>query len=214
MCSSKYIGKQVRIRKEGYYGKRRLHLTGTIGVVCSFWNTDNLGVKIEGLTNETSKYGYFYFKFTELEFIDSKNNKTKIDEGEIKMSKIENYVNVAMVQFMDGNNPNTYEYANFQPDLAIGDACVVMTAHHGLSLARVVDLKPRTEAALYREIVAKFDTSAYEERVKQREKAAELKAKMNERAKQLQDIGLYQLLAKEDATMAQLLDEYMKAANA
>jgi tRNA A37 N6-isopentenylltransferase MiaA len=41
-----------------------------------------------------------------------------------------------------------------------------------------------------------------------RAKAVELKAKMEARAKQLQDIALYQMLAKDDPDMAELLKEY------
>lgn len=41
-----------------------------------------------------------------------------------------------------------------------------------------------------------------------RNKAAELKAKMEARAKQLQDIALYKMLAENDPDMAELLNEY------
>ena len=105
--------------------------------------------------------------------------------------------------------PRVYDYANFEPDLAQGDLCVVMSAHHGMGLAEVVEIKPSTGAALQREIVAKVDTSPYEARVEQRQKASELKAKMKERAKQLQDLSLYQLLAKDDTEMAKLLQDYL-----
>lgn len=213
MIDSGYIGKRVRIKKAGHYKKRYKSILGAVGVIRSIWSTDNLGVEIDGVENEASKYGYFYFKLSEIELIDDENDKTKNDEGENEMNKVENYLNVAVVQFMDGGNPNTYEYANFEPDLAAGDCCIVMTAHHGMSLARVVEMRASTEAALYREIVAKFDLAPYEARCEKRKKAAELKAKMRERAKQLQDIGLYHILARDDQAMAQLLQDYLEVAN-
>jgi hypothetical protein len=124
------------------------------------------------------------------------------------MPKLENYLNVAMVQFLDDPGFRTYEYANYEPDLQAGDYCVVMSTSHGMGLAVVEEIKPSTSNALYREIVAKFDTTAYNARVERREKAAELKAKMQERAKQLQDLVLFQTMAKEDEDMAKLLAEY------
>ena len=126
------------------------------------------------------------------------------------MEKLTNYVNVAEVSFLNDNTAfRTFEYANYEPDLAVGDLVVVKSAHHGMGLAEVIDIKERTSNDLYREIVAKVDTAGYNKRVDQREKAAELKAKMQERAKQLQDIVLYQTLAKEDPEMAQLLGDFM-----
>ena len=53
-----------------------------------------------------------------------------------------------------------------------------------------------------------MDVSEYDSRVQRRKQAAELKAKMQARAKQLQDLVLYQTLAKEDPEMAQLLQEF------
>ena len=126
------------------------------------------------------------------------------------MQKITNYLNVAVVQFLkDDVAFRTFDYANYMPDLAVGDICVVMSKSHGMGLAEVVAIKERTECDLYREIVAKVDTSDYDLRVERRKQAAELKNKMQERAKQLQDLVLYQTLAKEDPNMAQLLKDYL-----
>lgn len=126
------------------------------------------------------------------------------------MQKMNNYVNVAVIQFLKDSTPfRTYEYANYTADLAVGDLCVVMSAHHGMGLAEVVEIKDHASEDLYREIVTKVDTSGYDLRVERRKQAAELKAKMQERAKQLQDIVLYQTLAKEDPEMAAMLQEFM-----
>lgn len=125
------------------------------------------------------------------------------------MNKLTNYLNVAEVQFLNDNGFRTIECANYDPLLAVDDLCVVMTKHHGMGLAQVVSIKDHTDADLFREVVTGLDTSAYDTRVEQRKKAAELKAKMQERAKQLQDVVLYQTLAKEDPEMAAMLQEFM-----
>lgn len=66
----------------------------------------------------------------------------------------------------------------------------------------------KNDVALEREIVSIVDTAEYDARVAQRKLAADLKAKMQERAKKLQDVALYQMLAKDDPEMAALLSEY------
>ena len=123
---------------------------------------------------------------------------------------ITNYLNIAKIKFIDNcyNNSKTYEYANFDPDLNVGDVCVVKSAHHGFGIAKVEEIVERNDIITQREIVAKVDTDAYKERVANRAKAAELKSKMQERLKQLQDIALYKMMAENDPTMSEMLKEY------
>lgn len=204
----KHVGHRVLIIGPGHYHGKYIGMEGEIRAV---WSIDNLAVAIDGKRNPASGHGYFYFKFSELEIL-NKNTKTATaaEKGESKMQKMENYLNVAVVQFLNDRDPfRTYEYANYTPDLAVGDLCAVASAHHGLGLAEIVEIKDHASEDLFREIVAKVDTSSYDNRVERRKKAAELRAQMRERAKQLQDIVLYQTLAERDPSMAQMLQEYL-----
>lgn len=208
-----YVGKRVRVTGPGHYHGRCVGEAGTIRAV---WSADNMAVELDFAVNKNSTHGYFYFKFSELEILDNENTKTATaaETGESKMQKMNNYLNVAVIQFLNASTAfKTYEYANYVPDLKANDLVVVMSAHHGMGLAEVVEIKEHTDAELYREIVAKVDTSAYDSRVATRKQAAELKAKMQERAKQLQDIALYQMLAENDPEMAQLLQDYKSLNN-
>lgn len=207
------VGDRVRVIARGHYKDRAV---GRFGVVKScWWGSDSIGVTLEGISNGSSKYGYFYFKSHELEFLSCETTNTKIFGGENTMQNIENYINIALVQFLDDSRApaGLYEYANFDESLQVGDQCVVMSAHHGLGLAEVVDFKEKATAPVLREIVARFDTSAYNARVEQRKKAADLKIKMQERAKQLQDLALYQVLAQNDSEMAQMVKDYLDLVN-
>jgi hypothetical protein len=132
---------------------------------------------------------------------------------ENNMHTVTNYLNIAKVKFVDGNNERTYDYANYDVFLKAGDLCVVKTANHGLGLARVVEIIDRNDIETQREIVSIVNTEDYDLRVATRAKAAELKTKMQERAKQLQDIDLYQMLAKDDPAMMELLIEYQTLPN-
>lgn len=201
-----YVGRRVRIKNCDRYGGE---VNGHCGIIRSCYSPSSIAVRMDDMINKGSRYGYFHFDSSMLEFVGPNDSKT--NEGSTDTMKIEKYLNVAVVRFLD-NDPEcspVYEYANFDSTLREGDVCAVMSAHHGMGLARVVRIKPGSDVALTREIVAKIDTMLYDERVAQRKKAAELKEKMQARAKQLQDISLYKILAADDPEMKQLLDEYL-----
>lgn len=200
------IGKRVRVLCSHRYNNE---LNGEEGTIRAFWSSHSVAVEIQGKKHDSNRHGYFYLAMSDLIFIDedTKNN----NKGEEKnMNKIDNYINIAAVQFLNDTDPFRFiECANYEPDLKAGDVCVVKTARHGMGLAEVIEVKPSAEGEVLREIVSIVDTARYDERVAKREKAAELKAKMKERAKQLQDIVLFQTLAKDDPEMAQLLEEFL-----
>lgn len=186
------------------YKKSYLGCPGTVIKDLTF-PYDKFEVALDGEDNVRSMSGHFYFKGFELSA--ATDNTIDILE-ENNMQNITNYLNIAKIRFIDGNNSSTYEYANFDPSLKEGDMCVVKSAHNGLGVATVVEIINRTDIQTLREVVAKVDTEAYDLRVANRAQMAELKGKMKERAKQLQDIALYQMLAKDDPDMAALLNEY------
>ena len=195
------VGAKVRlIRQRKYPEYKLLNLVGTVRTDTG----NNVSVIFDDVTNTRSQYGCFYFKAVDLVEADADNNIME----ENNMSKITNYFNSVRIQFINEKFPCEYVYANFEHDLKVGDLCIVKPAHHDFSLARITEIIPRNDIELTREIVAKVYTDCYDERVASRAKAAELKAKMQERARQLQDIALYQMLAKDDPEMQTLLEEY------
>ena len=186
-------GQRVVVAGPGHYKGKYI---GRAGVVFKIY-ARSVAVRLDGVRNESSGYGVFYFDIAEL--IHEEAAQIKEDKN---MQKLTNFVNVAVVQFLDETvDFRTFEYANYDPNIAVGDLCVVKTAHHGMGLASVVEIKQKPTEDLYREIVSKVDTTDFDARVERREKTAELKAQMQERAKQLQDIVLYRTLAKEDPEM-------------
>ena len=195
-------GKRVLITdKPACY--KEYDLLGREGTVINWMSFNGkAAIQVDNWTNDASKQGYFYLKKTHIKLLEEEN-----------MNKIENYVNVAMIQFADERCDRRYQYANFDPSIRTGDLCVVMSANHGMGIAKVVEILPRNDLELEREIVAKVDTGAYDARVNQRKVAAELKTKMQERAKKLQDIALFQMLAKDDPEMAELLKLYQNVIN-
>lgn len=193
---------RVRVLAHSRYKKDNLlNLCGTMRTDQSqLYGT--ILVRLDGLENDRSHTGCFYFKPDELEILNDNIMEEK------SMNNITNYLNIAKIQYLDNDMPSRYDYANFDQELKTGDLCVVNSAHHGLGLALVVEIQDRNNVELQREIVTKVDINAFNERVNIRKQATELKAKMQERAKQLQDIALYQMLAKEDSEMMELLGRF------
>lgn len=192
------IGDRVKVVNRGNY--RRIDV-GDIGTVRNIYS-NSIRVAIDDKVNTASQYGQFYFEPKQLEFIDEK--ETIIMTGNYR---------VAEVQFLEGSNTNQkYNYACYDLSVVEGDICVVKTAHHGFSIAKVTGFITSDEE-LTREIVCKADFTDYNTRVEARKRIAELKDLMNTRAKQLQDVALFKMLAKEDADMAAMINEYDKLVN-
>lgn len=195
-------GMRVRVACDRPYHGRSL--IGCIGTVIDA-RYGNVPVRLDEVTNTRSSYGYFYFDPKELEEVKPNNDDNKKENK--NMTKITNYLNVAKVHFVAYNRACTEGIANFDPNLAIGDLCVISDNGHYI-LAKVVEICESTGEELMAEIVSRVDTTDYDNRVAARKAAADLKAKMEARAKKLQDIALYQMLAKDDPEMAELLKNY------
>lgn len=173
-------------------------LVGRKGTVKNPYSNDSIAVKLDGINNERSSYGYFYFEAKHLK---------KLNEGDEKI--MEGNYTIAHVKFLEGTNTDkTYKYALYDTTISVDDICVVKSAHHGFGLAKVVDIGPKTDEVITREIVCKADFSEYYAREAARKRKAELGRLMRARAAALQETALFAMLAKDDAEMQQLLSEY------
>lgn len=175
-----------------------------VGAVGTVYNANpmyenSIAVKLDCFHNGRSGYDCFYFKSTEIELY----------KGEVKI--MEGRYIIATVKFLDETGDRTYRYALY-PDLIgsilVGDICVVKSAHHGMGLATIVELGPKTDEKITREVVCKCDFDAYNAREAIRKRRAELKTKMAKRAAALQELALYKMMAAEDSSMADLMAEF------
>ena len=198
----------TRIEVERCRSYKQYDYTGERGTVVTndYGRHGKIIVKLDNKTNPYGRSGLFYFKPFELSLVTECDNDI-LEENNMQNNVI-NYYNIAKIKYLNNSLPMEYDYANFDPTLKKGDLCVVKSLNHDLGLARVVDIIEQNDIKTAREIVAKVDTQDYDFRVATRKDAAELKAKMEARAKQLQDIALYQMLAKDDPDMQDLLDRY------
>lgn len=203
MVSDIALGTRVRItRKCRKY--LRFDLIGKVGIIRSNYGA-NLAIEFDDVKNPKSGYGYFYFNKS---LITPVEDNMEENDMAINTTNITGYTQAIRVKFIDDSSPCSCVYASFEPELKVGDLVVVKPANHKIALARVDEILEGTDYETAREVVSKVYTDDYNERVKVRTQVAELKAKMQERARQLQDIALYQMLAKDDPAMQALLDEY------
>ena len=196
---------RVRVIKNGSYKYR--DLVGKLGTVkynSPQWN--RLGIELDDLRNGRSCLGVFYFKSDEIEIVT--NDIMEENDMATNINNITGYKQAIYVKFIGDSNMCGYVYASFEDKLEVGDLVVVKPAHHSINLARVEEILDGTDYETTREVVCKVDTTAYNERVKVRNQAAELKAKMEERARKLQDVALYKMLAENDPEMQDLLNRY------
>ena len=205
------VGMRVKVSdfQTSYLGKRNVDkVTGAYGTVVRVdMHYEKIEVKIDHERNDLSGSGCFFFKPRELVILD-KNDNIMEDEN-MAVSDIKNYLNVVRVKFKPEGKPGNELYANFEPDLQVGDLVVVKPLLIDATVAIVEEIITGDNFTVQREVVAKVDTTAYENRVRIRNQAAELKTKMEERAKQLQDVVLYKTLAESDPAMKELLNEYL-----
>lgn len=177
---------------------------GAVGTVFKYYN-QQVCVCFTQIRNPRSSYNCFYFEQRDLEHVDPLNNTENKKESKI----MEGNYRIAQVSFLEGNNTDKmYPYACYDPSIYVDDICVVKSEHHGLGIAKVMALGPKTDEKITREIVCKCDFSAYENRVATRKRTAELLKQMHTRAAELQEIALYQMLAEKDPAMQSILNEY------
>lgn len=165
-------------------------------------------VDLDGVHNPYGATGSFYFKPYELAIVTVEEILDNDIKEEKIMENISNYLNIAKVRRVSERGNYRCDCANFDSTLTAGDLCVVAMGAADMYVGIVDEIIEKTDADVTREIVVKVDTESYSVRVAARKEAAELKAKMEERAKKLQDIALYQMLAKDDSEMQELLNRF------
>lgn len=94
-------------------------------------------------------------------------------------------------------------------DVQEGDLVVCETAR-GYGVGKVVGEEVRESRRKIASawIVSKIDLTAHKARLEKEKRMAEIKSKMLERKKSLDEDAMFRLLAKDDTAMADLLKEY------
>ena len=199
------IGDRVKVLDAKYH----MVPVGALGTVEKIYG-NNISVGIDGMYNASSQYGYYYYDAKQLELLNEGSNNNMSTTNQSAMT---GNFRVAEMQFLEGRNTNTkYMFACYDAGIDVDDICVVTTLNHGFGIAKVVGFTETSEK-IYREIICRADFSEYEQRAANRKRMSELLDMMQSRAADIQQLGLFKLLAKEDASMQSLLTEFEQLAN-
>ena len=156
------------------------------------------------MPNKNSSYGLFWFKESDLEYVKNRNIVNESEE-----TKMLNGYKTVLIKFLEGTNTDKrYAYASYD-EVNEGDYVVVKTGHHGWGIAQVSEILNEDYAVeCGREIIAKFDPSAYFARIEKIKRLSEIKKSMDAKVKELQHLAIYEALAKDSPEMKELLDEF------
>ena len=131
------------------------------------------------------------------------------------MAKLTGYYAVAVVEESPGY---VYHYAIYDDGNAYTAGDKILVSGVNKSMLEIKEILTPTEAAasykknITAEVIGKVvvDTSVYEKRVEKRKQAVEIKKKLDQKAKQLDEIQKYEFFARMDPEFAALLAEYKK----
>lgn len=131
--------------------------------------------------------------------------------GENQVAVHGNY-RVAGVKFLTSyETSKIYSFALFDEDIGVDD-CVLVDTQIGYQAARVTEImdKSETKTQPTKEVICRLDFSAFEKRKKNEARRKELKKKMDQEIKKVQEEILYETLSEKSPELAALLDEYRK----
>lgn len=198
-------GKRVMItcanRKSKYYA--------TLYAIGSIKNTSSgteFGILLDNFSNESSAKGLFWFRYDEFEFL-------KEESEEINMSKLTGFKAVAVVK----QGCSVYHFAIFDDGMEYqaGDKVAVSGASKDYLLTINEVITPEEAAQRYSgnitaEVIDVVNMYNYEERVAKRKAAEDLKKSMDKAIKEMQEVDKYEMYAKQNPALKDMLDQYKK----
>ena len=196
------VGDRVYIVEGKEYKGRFIGCSGEI-VRISYPTTGRrepkIGIRLDDYSNPHSGYGAFWFDQYNIQYSEEEYNMNEYKRASIRL--LGN-------PYSKATNEDTWVYSTTMDDLKQGDILVVHTNSHGLAVAEFISYTEEKMTKPGREIMAKADLSEYQARKEREKKVLELKRQMDKTLKEAQDLALYEAIAKNNPTMAALLDEY------
>lgn len=188
-------GDKVLIKSEGVYN-------GWVGTVVGKWDRykNCFKVKIQSLYVNTTI---------------CVKGENLIKQGEnIMAAKLTGYKQVAAIK----QGYSTYYYAIYDDGTKYypEDKVIVSGVASGMvqTISEIIDPEEAARRmgnkSITAEVIAYVDTSAYEERVAKRKEATELKKKMDQVIKQMDENNKYEIYAERNPELKEMLDTYKK----
>lgn len=129
-------------------------------------------------------------------------------ESEERKMKLTGYNKVAVIK-MSGVN---YYFALYDDTIEVGDSVLVSGACEKVivvdEILTLEEAKSRFNNTITAEVKCKVDLSAYNQRVENRIKAAELLKEMDKKIKEMDEMNKYAVYAERNPELAKMLEEY------
>jgi len=128
--------------------------------------------------------------------------------------KLTGFNKVAVIEY---NNTLDLHYALYDEDIKVGDD-VLVTGKLSSQIRQIKDIitldeaKKRYEDDIIAEVKCKVDLSAYDQRVKNRIKAAELRKEMDKKIAEMDEMNKYTVYAERNPELAEMLKQYQALA--
>lgn len=135
-----------------------------------------------------------------------------IEKGEEEsMAKLTGFNKVAVVKQGYGN----YHYAIYDDgvDYMAGDKVIVSGDINVKTIDNIISVEEARQIFskdITAEVVCLVDTTAYDNRVEKRKKAAEIRKEMDKLIKEMDEVNKYDMYAKNNPKLAEMLEEYKK----
>lgn len=205
------IGTTVEISREPPYKEYGVYV-GDIGVVTYVAKTGKYSVKIDGKKNphydEDRIYGEHGDFWIPKNCVKEYNGLNK-EREEKEMNKLTGYNKVAVIEI----SGKEYFHALYDEDINVGDQVLVSGSMDKkfFEVKEIIlsgELKERYSKDITSEVISKVDTSAYDKRVKNRIKAAELRKEMDKKIAEMDELNKYTMYAERNPELAKMLAEY------
>ena len=189
----------VKSHKDGY-----AHIIGQYGYVRAIMPC-GISVQIPDVNNPRSAKGVFWFRASELK--DANEYDLRKENDNMSKDRLTGYNRIAVIN----QNGRDYMYACYDDDINTDDS-VIVTGRAGNEIWKVNNLIVKTNPEFNdikpsEEIICKIDTTAYETRVKNREKAKQIRIEMAQKRKEIEARKDDEYYASLDPDYAEMLNE-------
>lgn len=210
------VGDNVRITSPPKDKYLQYDLLNSIGVIKAIYNNhknSNIAVEVQSFHNRFSCSGYFYFGTNNLEFININNSDDDNEENFMNNNyNVNEFKGSYIGVYVRFDDDNLVKYRLYPEDGFLyqeNDMVVVKTKNHGFSVATIESfIDEKVTITGDREIVCPVNMTKFSERLSKANKIMNIRQEMDAKAKELQGIALYEMLAKNNTEMADMLEQY------
>jgi len=194
---------KVRIKSIPYTNSNTyLKTLGKTGVIKKVMGNKRLAVEVDGIRNNSSQFGWFYYNKEHLEPIrDEEEEEMMLEPGykiaTVKYLDYDKEYNFALYDDLDGE---------FDEDRLLG----ITDSNKIVNIIRIISIENADGNTImqHKQLKGVIDTAEYYERINKAEKRKKIQDEMDQCVAKLQKEQIYEMYAKQDPVLADLLKQF------